>query len=245
MGIQVSISVIVPVLNEEKLIKDTVTRIDRYLKSKFDDYEIIVVNDGSRDRTALIVSELKNQNAKIKLVNNDVNRGKGFSVKEGMLAAHSDYVLFSDADLSTPIEELDKFISYMQQGFDVIIGSRMIKGADLVKKQGVLRRLMGRVFNLLVQVLLFRGIIDTQCGFKCFKRECGQRIVVLQRLERFCFDVELLFLARKAGYTIKEVPIRWLNREDSRVGIFTDSLSMFLDLFVIRLNDLKGKYAIK
>ena len=168
--------------------------------------------------------------------------GKGFSVKEGALSAHGEYIIFTDADLSTPIEEIDKLLKWMEEGYDIVIGSRALAESDIQIHQPWYREKMGKIFNLLVQALALRGIKDTQCGFKGFRKDVAEKIFPLQTINGFGFDVELLYLAKKHGYTIKEIPVRWLNRASSKVNPLTHSSQMFLDIIRIRMRDIKGKY---
>ncbi len=226
------ISIIIPAYNEEKRIKKTLEAILSYLQKKKYDYEIIVVNDGSTDKTKDVVLEFKNR--KIKIIDNIENKGKGFSVKQGFLTATKEWVLFSDADLSTPIEELDTFFRY--KDYDVIIGSRNLPDSLIVVKQPFLRSTLGKMFPFFVRLLLLPEIKDSQCGFKLFKKEAAKKIVSMQTITGFCFDAEQLYIAKKMGYVIKEVPISWQNDERSKIKIVTDSINMFVDLVRIKLN---------
>ena len=187
------------------------------------------------------INALAQEKPYLRLIGNP-HRGKGASVRSGVLSAVGDYILFTDADLSTPIEELDKLMPFFQDGYDVIIGSRAQKESKILRYQPVLRQAMGKMFNRLVRLLVLRGITDTQCGFKVFTRQAAHQIFSRQRLDGFAFDVEILYIAHALGYKIKAVPITWINRLDSRVGIATDSVKMFWNLFTIRINMLKGYY---
>jgi len=237
-----SLSVVVPAYNEEKCIRSTIERIYDFLEKNFKSYEIIVVDDGSTDRTCKIVSELSGRIKDLKLLRNAGQSGKGESVKRGMMQASSEYILFSDADLSTPIEEIMTFLNYAENGAEVIIGSRAAKGANVLKKQSFLRQNMGRTFNFLVQIFLFSGIKDTQCGFKCFSKKAAEALFKGQRIRGFCFDAEVLYIAKKKGYEIKEVPVTWVNRQDSRVTLVRGALGMLLDIFRIKVNGMIGRY---
>jgi dolichyl-phosphate beta-glucosyltransferase len=242
----VKISVVIPAYNEEERIGATVLRIKDYLEKKGYEYEIIVVDDGSNDKTAEVVARFlpRSQGGlpQIQLLQNKGNKGKGFSVKRGVLNSKGDYILFSDADLSTPIEELDKLLEYIKSGFDIAIGSRGLKESDVQIHQAWHRERMGKIFNLLVRIFVLRGIKDTQCGFKCFSRGVAYKLFPKQLLEGFGFDVEILYLARKKGYSIKEVPVKWYNSPQTRVNALRDSIRMFMELVKIRINDWKGKY---
>jgi len=240
--IENSVSVVVPAFNEEECILKTLSNIHNFLIKNFNNFEIIVVDDASYDDTYSIALRLSGKIHSLKVLKNDINYGKGFSVRKGVLSAISEYILFSDADLSTPIDELNKFINYLEKGIDIVIGSRALRESNILKKQGFFRRNMGRMFNLLIQAILFGGIKDTQCGFKCLKKNVARKIFKLQRLHGFCFDAEILYIAKKCGYSIKEVPVKWINRESSRVSMIRDSFRMFLDIFQIKINDVRGCY---
>jgi len=224
------ISIIIPAYNEERRIVDTLNKIKAFLDGK--DYEIVVVNDGSKDRTVEVVEELHDDH--IRIINNPGNKGKGYAVRNGMLHAKGDLLLFSDADLSTPIEELEKLLPFVKEGYGIVIGSRAMKESDIKVHQPFYRELMGKFFNKIVGLVAVKGIKDTQCGFKLFTREAADKIFKLQKLDGFSFDVELLYLAKKLGFKIKEVPIVWINDEDTRVSTIKDSAKMFFDLFKIR-----------
>ncbi|MFH1593069.1 MAG: dolichyl-phosphate beta-glucosyltransferase [Candidatus Omnitrophota bacterium] len=240
-----SVSVIVPSYNEEELIEKTVNEIHAYLSKNSDKFEIILVDDGSTDSTLYIATTLSRKLPNIKVLSNNVNCGKGYSVRKGMLEATSEYALFTDADLSTPIDELDRFIPHFNNGAEIIIGSRALKNSRVIVRQSLLRKFMGNVFNVLAQLILCRGIKDTQCGFKCFKSEIGRKLACLQRTSGFAFDAEILFLAKKHGYKVHEVPVTWRNRKNSRVTLVMSPVAMFLDLLRIRINDARGVYELK
>jgi dolichyl-phosphate beta-glucosyltransferase len=230
------ISVVIPAYNEEKRIAPTLALIHDYLGRNAERFEIIVVDDGSSDKTAEMVSAVAAEKGGIRLLTSPENRGKGFSVRRGVLEASGELILMSDADLSTPIEEVEKFIPWIEQGFDVVIGSRALKESDLIQKQPWYRQSMGRVFNLLVKTIVLGGVHDTQCGFKMFRSGPARKIFASLKTEGFAFDVEALFLAKKFGYRIKEVPVRWINSPQSKVRIMRDSLRMLLDLLRIRMS---------
>ena len=229
------LSIIIPAYNEQNRISKTLYKLNSYFEGK--EYEIIIVNDGSNDKTVEIVQNIGLDN--VVLVNNPGNKGKGYSVRNGMYHAKGDLLLFSDADLSTPIEELEKFMPLIDQGFDVVIGSRALKESNIEKHQPYYREAMGKVFNVIVQSLVIKGIKDTQCGFKLFTREAVKKIFPKQKLDGFSFDVEILFLAKKFGYKIKEIPVTWINDEETKVSSIKDSSRMFIDILKIRLNHLK------
>ena len=241
-GKGIYLSVVIPAYNEEKRIEGTLREIIAYLKNKPFRSEIIVVNDGSSDKTFDTAKAILDGFEGSQVVSRTENRGKGYSVREGVLHAVGDIILFSDADLSTPIQEFEKLIEWIRKGYDVAIGSRDVKGADIVIHQSWLRECMGKIFNIFVQALTLRGLKDTQCGFKCFTGKTARDVFTRQTITGFGFDVEILFIARSLDYKIKEVPIQWFNSPRSKVSVFSDPLKMFLDLFKIRLNYILGRY---
>jgi len=202
-----------------------------------------VVNDGSSDDTAHIVRAYMAAHPAVRLLENPGNRGKGYSVRNGMLRAGGDVLLFSDADLSSPIAEADKLFAAVANGADVAIGSRWLQPELQIQRQPFYRQFLGRVFNLALRVVLGLNYKDTQCGFKAFTPRAAQAIFPLQKIERWAFDPELLYLARKFGFTIKEVPVKWSHREGTRIHPFWDGLRMFCELLRIRWNALSGEYA--
>lgn len=237
-----TISIVIPSYNEENRILSSLNNIQRYMDKHFPDYEIIVVDDGSTDNTIGVVTESMKKNPKLRLIRNKVNKGKGYSVKNGFLNSKGHYLLFSDADLSTPIGEIEKLMDFIDNHYDVAIGSRGLKESDIKIHQPIHRETMGKIFNLFVRALTIKEFKDTQCGFKLFKRKAALAICKRQQIERFSFDVEMLYIAKKLGYKIKEVPIQWFNSPNSRVNPIKDSMKMFIDLLKIRFNDLIGKY---
>ncbi len=200
-----------------------------------------MVDDGSTDKTAdtvrRLISENDNDDKRLSCYRNPVNRGKGYSVRRGMLEAKGEVVLFSDADLSTPIEELKKMLLCIDDGFDVVIGSRALPGSVIELYQPWYRVLLGKFFNLVVSIFVLNGFKDTQCGFKCFKKEAAFSIFKMQSIDGFAFDVESLLIANRLGFKIKEVPVRWKNAADSKVKILSGSVRVFIDLFKIKLLD--------
>jgi len=205
--------------------------------------EVVVVNDGSTDSTAAVVEEFSRKEPAVRLVHNPGNRGKGFSVRHGMLEARGDWRLFSDADLSAPIGELDRLLAVAAgQNASVVIGSRALDRSLIGVHQTFFREQAGRVFNLVMRLLTGLPFWDTQCGFKLFSASAAQHVFSRQLLDGFGFDVEALFVARKLGFRTLEVPVRWNHVEGTKVSMFRDSVRMFLDLFRIRLNELRGRY---
>ncbi len=233
------LSIVIPAYNEEKRIQRTLEKILHYCKKHTYSYEILVVNDSSTDKTKEVAQDIGNKH--IRIIENAQNRGKGYSVKQGFLHACGEWILFTDADLSTPIDELELFFRYTID-YPVVIGSRNLPMSRIVVKQPFLRSTLGKIFPFFVRCFLLPEITDSQCGFKLFRQDVAKRIAEKQRLDGFCFDTEQLFLAKKFEYTIKEVPISWANDERSKVCLFSDPLKMFLDVFRIRWNNFKGKY---
>lgn len=238
------ISIIIPAYNEGARIGATLDKILAYLAQRgWGDAEIIVVNDGSYDNTVEIVRECAAKNPGVRLLENPGNRGKGYSVRSGMLHAEGETLLFSDADLSSPIEEASKLFAAIAAGSDIAIGSRWLQSELQTQKQPLYRQLLGRVFNLLLRMILGLKFKDTQCGFKAFTRRSAQVIFPQQQIERWGFDPELLFLARKFGFRVTEVPVAWAHREGTRINPLRDGIRMFGEILKIRWNALSGKYA--
>jgi len=239
---QPTVSIVIPAFNESARIGDSIKKIDHFLRESPFTSEVIVVDDGSADNTSEIVRQCQAQG--VRLVKNDVNHGKGYSVRQGVLAASGKYVLFTDADLSAPIEELKKLLDVaMKEKIDVVIGSRAVDRKFIEKHQSRLRESGGIVFNAMVRLLLGLQLHDTQCGFKLFHRERARRIFELQTTYGFGFDPELLFLAKRNGLSIRETSVRWSHAEGSKVSFFRDGIRMFLDLVRIRWNAIIGKYS--
>lgn len=236
------LSIIIPAYNEERRIGETLQAILAYLAQQPYSVEIIVVDDGSEDGTVEVVSPFCGQYPRVQVLRNGRNRGKGFSVRRGFLHAQGTHLIFSDADLSTPIEELEKLLAALHAPCEIAIGSRALPDSCIEVHQPWYRENMGRLFNLLVQTLVMSGIRDTQCGFKCFTREAGREIARRMTRERFGFDVEMLYLARRLGYRVREIPVVWRNSPQTRVHALRDSASMIWDLLCIRWNQLSGRY---
>ncbi len=228
------ISIIIPAFNEEKRISSTLGSILSYLNRREFRAEIIVVDDGSNDRTVQVVSRYMNPFFPVVILRQEKNSGKGEAVRRGMLCSTGDAILFTDADLSTPINELDKFIPELSKGNDIVIGSRAHPESKIETRQPYFREFMGRVFNTLVRLVALPGINDTQCGFKLFSRRSALHLFNQQVTKGFAFDVEILYLARKAGYRIKELPVKWMNDENSKVRIIRDPLMMLYNVIMIR-----------
>jgi len=239
----VHLTVVVPAYNEEKRVGPSLEAILRYLERRVFPFEIVVVNDGSRDQTAQLSREILAGCEHHTVIDRKFNRGKGYSVRQGMLAGNGRFLLFSDADLSTPIEELEKLLPPLESGsVQVSIGSRALGGSEVEVHQPWWRETMGKGFNLFVRAIALGGLRDTQCGFKCFTREAAQSIFSVARIDGFGFDVEALYLARKFGFGTREIPVRWINSPDSRVHPLSDASRMLADLLRIRFTDLRGGY---
>lgn len=226
-------SIIIPAYNEQDRIGDTLNKISHYFEKLWKTYEILVIDDGSSDNTKQVV--LSANIPKLELLSKTKNYGKGSSVKRWMMKARGKYLLFTDADNSTPIEELDKLMQYISE-YDIVIGSRFTKNSNIKQKQPWYRVFIGRGWNFLIKNFLFGGISDTQCGFKLFKRKAALDIFPLQKIKGFGFDMEILLIALSKGYTIKEVGVVWINSEFSRVRPIKDGIKTLGDLIYIKLN---------
>ena len=238
---RLKISIVIPSYNEERRLPNTLERIRVYLAARPFDAEVIVVDDGSTDGTARIVEEFRATMPVLRLLSNGSNRGKGYSVRQGMLQARGDMALFTDADLSAPIEEADKLIGALQY-VDVTMGSRALDRSLIAARQSRFREFAGIIFNKLVKLILGLPFVDTQCGFKAFGVARTRIIFEQQRVERFGFDPELLFLAKRHGLRALEIPVRWSHNPDTKVRVGLDSALMFGELLVIRWNWLLGRY---
>ncbi len=225
------LSVVIPAYNEEVRLGPSLQRVQDYLRGRGVLAEVIVVDDGSADGTADVA---RSSSLGVVVLVNEENRGKGYSVRRGALAARGDVVLFSDADFSSPIEEAEKLERAIEGGADVAVGSRAMAESDVQVHQPLHREMMGKVFNRLVQWFVFPGISDTQCGFKAFRRSAAQAIFTHQTFDGFVFDVEILYIARRLGLEVREVPVVWRDSPDSRVGPLRDSFAMFRQILRIR-----------
>ena len=226
------LSIVIPVYNEETRISDTLFQVIEYLAAQDYQWEIVVADDGSQDHTARLVGRVIVEHPNVRILRLP-HRGKGWAVKNGMLAAQGEYRLFCDADLSVPITQVERLLPPRGPGSDIVLGSREAPGSARIGEPAH-RHLMGRVFNLLVSRLAVSGLSDTQCGFKCFRGEVAQDLFRRQTMDGFSFDVELLYLARKQGLTFAEVGVDWYYRSESKVRTVRDSLAMTLDLLKIR-----------
>ena len=235
------LSIVIPSFNEEVRLPETLAAISAYIRTSKRETEVIVVDDGSTDRTADIAKSFRGEIRGLRVVANDTNRGKGYSVRHGMLEARGRFVLFTDADLSAPIAEADKLLAALAS-HDVAIGSRALDRKLISVRQSVFREYAGIIFNFIVRFILRLPFVDTQCGFKAFRRERCRVIFQQQRIERFGFDPELLYLARRHGLSAAEIPVRWAHSPATKVSMMRDSVQMFLDVFIIRWNALTGRY---
>jgi glycosyltransferase involved in cell wall biosynthesis len=235
------LSIVIPSFNEELRLPVTLAEISAYIRASKRETEVIVVDDGSTDRTADVANSFRGEIQQLRIVANDTNRGKGYSVRHGMTEARGRIVLFTDADLSAPIDEADKLLAALAD-HDVAIGSRALDRSLISVRQSVFREYAGIVFNFIVRFILRLPFVDTQCGFKAFRRERCRVIFQQQRIERFGFDPELLYLARHHGLSAAEIPVRWAHSPATKVSMLRDSLQMFADIFIIRWNALSGRY---
>lgn len=239
-------SIVLPAYNEQARLPATLAAVFAYLEaSGCADYEVLVVDDGSTDGTAAAAEQFVSKHPQMRLLQNPGNRGKGYSVRHGMLEARGDWVLFSDSDLSAPIEEVEKLLkAAAEQGAAVVIGSRALDRSLIQIHQSWFRETAGRTFNLLMRICTGLPFADTQCGFKLFQRRAAQEVFSRQKIERWGFDAEVLFIARKLGFKTIEVPVHWSHSEGTKVNMIRDSANMFIDLFRVRWNYLRGLYRI-
>ncbi len=236
------LSVIIPAYNEAKRLLRTLATADEYLRRQSYEYEILVVNDGSKDNTADVVVGAATFIKNLRLIDDRENHGKGYAVRKGMLEAKGDYRLFMDADNSTSLDQIEKMWPEFEKGFEVIIGSRDIKGAELPVPQSWLRMRLGDVFNIIVQITSgLWGMWDTQCGFKGFTKKAAEVLFSRATIERWAFDVEILVLARKLRFRIQEIPVRWVNDPNSKVKL-SGMVKMLFEVMKVRLNLWQGIY---
>lgn len=229
-----NLSIVIPAYNEEDRIGKSLTKTNNYLKKRGFDFEIIVVDDGSNDKTLNLLKKYSQNISNLIILKNENNQGKGYSIKKGILESKGDVILFTDADLSTPIEEIDKLIYWLNNGYQIAIGSRALPESQIKIHQAWYRELMGISFNKIIQLVLGLDYCDTQCGFKCFERAAALEVFKDLRSRRFSFDVEVLYIAKLLGIRVKEVPICWYNSAVSKVRLINDPMRMFLDVLQIR-----------
>lgn len=233
------ISIIVPLYNEEGRLAN-LSKIFKFFKNKNLNYELILINDGSNDKTLNKLNELS-KNFKFKLISYQKNRGKGYAVKMGMIKARGKYRLFTDIDLSTPIEVFNKFLPILSK-YDIVIGSRKKRGSRLIIHQPKLREKLGKAFTILSQGFLNINLTDFTCGFKCFSKEAAEKIFFRQKINRWGFDTEILFIGKKMGLSVKEVPVVWRNDIETKVKLPWDIITSLADLVKIRYNNFMGLY---
>jgi dolichyl-phosphate beta-glucosyltransferase len=238
------LSVVVPAYNEEERIGVSLTRMLAYLDAQAYAYEILVVDDGSEDATRAVVARVVAGRKNVRVLHYKANRGKGYAVRYGMLRAAGQFVLFCDADLATPIAEVEKLFAALHEGEDIAIGSRDTPGAKLERRQSLLREVGGKLFNQCVQLLAVPGIRDTQCGFKLFTHAAAQGILPRCHIDGFSFDVEVLYLGRQLGCRIAEIPVRWTHQEGSKVRFARDGWQMLRTLWRIRSTTYPNKAII-
>ena len=235
-------SIVIPAYNESARIAATLREVVACIRSRGWDSEVIVVNDGSTDTTARQVLDFSLSAPEVRLIENPGNRGKGFSVRNGLLQARGEIVMFTDADLSAPMEEAERLLDAIAEGADVAIGSRWMDRTRQTIHQPLYRQFFGRCFNWVTRTIMGLPYKDTQCGFKAFKRDAAQVIFRLQTIERWGFDPEILFIARKLKYVIREVPVTWGHDERSRMSYLKDGIKMLEDMARIRANSIAGRY---
>lgn len=237
------LSIIVPAYNEETLIVSTLQGLKTYFATRPEQYEIIVVDDGSQDKTAACTEAWQKTNGvDVRLFVNEKNMGKGFSIRRGVLESRGSYIIFIDADLPYELDAIDGFLKALRSSYDLAIGSRVLPGSQ-VKGVPILRYISGQIFSWMVQAILFPGLPDTQCGFKSFRSDAAKEIFRRLTISGFGFDVEMLFVARKLKLAIQPVAVQMIDhRHRSRVRLIIDSFKMFANLFMVRWNDLQGKY---
>ncbi len=241
---QTFLSVIIPAYNEAERLPLTLAAIDKVLSSVEYTYEILVVNDGSKDATADVVRRMIPAIKNLKLIDNDVNKGKGGVVRQGMLLASGKIRIFTDADNSTSIDQFNKMLPYFKQGYGIVIGSRALKDSKLDPPQPLYRQLPGKIGNLIIQLLVLPHIWDTQCGFKACTDEAAEKIFNLAKINGWGFDVEMLVLGKQLGFQIQEIPVHWVNDPNSRVGA-SAYLKVLLEVFKIRWWLWRGKYKLR
>ena len=240
--VELRLSVVIPMYNETARIRDTVPTLLAYFATQTYPHEFVIVDDGSSDGTADLAQELFASAENVRVLRKRPNKGKGAAVRAGMLAAKGDAVLVCDADLATPLEELDKFWRWLDDCYPVVIGSRKMAGANITHHQPLWRESLGKVFTWLTNHLATKDISDVTCGFKCFKRDAAQALFSRARLNDWSFDAEVLFIAQSLGYRIKEVPVTWHDKPGTKVRLIKDATRSIQGLMKIKLNALKGKY---
>ena len=235
-------SIVIPAFNESKRIPATLQAVTDCIRARGWSAEVIVVDDGSRDSTADVVRAFAAQVPEVQLIQNPGNRGKGYSVRNGLLRAVGEIVMFTDADLSAPIEEAEGLFAAIEAGADIAIGSRWLERTRQTIRQPLYRQFFGRCFNAVTRTVMGLSFADTQCGFKAFTRAAAQTVFQLQTIDRWGFDPEILFIALKRGFRVDEVPVSWAHDERSRMSYLKDGLRMLEDIAIVRWNALLGRY---
>jgi glycosyltransferase involved in cell wall biosynthesis len=235
-------SIVIPAYNESSRIPATLESVVACIRQQRWPAEVLVVNDGSTDSTAQLVRDFALRAPEVRLLENPGNRGKGYSVRAGVLQAQGDIVMFTDSDLSAPIEEAERLFTAIANGADIAIGSRWLESGRQTQRQPLYRQLFGRCFNLVCRMVMNLPFADTQCGFKAFTRNAAQTVFQLQTIERWGFDPEILFIAIKRGFRVVEVPVSWAHDERSRMSYLRDGLQMLKELAIVRWNALTGHY---
>lgn len=235
-------SIVIPAFNESARIPATLQSVVSCVRERGWNAEVIVVNDGSRDSTAALVRDFARTAPEVRLLENPGNRGKGYSVRSGILQALGEIVMFTDSDLSAPIEEAERLFEAIAEGADIAIGSRWLEKNRQTHRQPLYRRFFGRCFNAVTRAVMGLPFADTQCGFKAFTRAAAQTVFQLQTIERWGFDPEILFIARKRGFRVVEVPVSWAHDERTRMSYLKDGMKMLEEVVIIRWNALTGHY---
>ena len=235
------LSIIIPAYNEEKRIGKTISAINEYLQKQNYSYEIIVVDDGSKDNTVKLVKKIAEKAENLRVIDNKENHGKGYVVRQGIMEAKGEYRLFMDADNATTVDQVENLLPFFKDGYDVVIGDRDLKESEIKKHQSHFKEILGDMANVLIQILAVPGIKDTQCGFKCFSSKFAENIFPKLKVDRWGFDIEILALARKFKYKIKTVPVVWINDEESKVSM-NGYINTLKELFQIKWNLISGKY---
>ena len=236
------LAIVIPMYNETARMASSLPQLKSYFAGQSYEYEYVIVDDGSTDQTAKMARELLSDEKHVRVLEERPNRGKGHAVKVGMLAANAPVVLFCDADLSTPPSELEKFWPWLDKGYDVVIGSRKMAGANITRHQPAWRENLGKVFTLLTNLIATKNISDVTCGFKCFKRDAAQVLFSRSVIDDWSFDAEVLFIAQQRKLKIKEVPVTWHDQAGTKVRLLKDASRSLIGLAKIRLNSASGKY---